>query len=58
MHCSTYRSCTVLYRYLTVFIVVAWVRVAGFDGLASDPLGGDLGLSTSDFTWATHAVSG
>jgi hypothetical protein len=30
---------------------------AGFDGLATDPLGGDLGLSTSDFSWATHAVS-
>ena len=29
---------------------------AGFDGLATDPLGGDLGLSCADFYWVTEKM--
>jgi acetoin utilization deacetylase AcuC-like enzyme len=29
---------------------------AGFDGNKTDPLGGDLGLSATDYNWATHSV--
>ena len=30
---------------------------AGFDGLASDPVGGDLGLSVEDYRWATEQIA-
>jgi hypothetical protein len=29
---------------------------AGFDGMASDPLGGQLGLVAEDYAWATRAI--
>ena len=29
---------------------------AGFDGLATDPVGGDLGLSRDDYNWATMQI--
>jgi acetoin utilization deacetylase AcuC-like enzyme len=29
---------------------------AGFDGLATDPLGGKLGLSVEDYAWATRTI--
>lgn len=30
---------------------------AGFDGYHSDPIGGELGLSTDDYIWCTKQVS-
>ena len=31
---------------------------AGFDGYHSDPIGGELGLSSEDYVWCTKQVSG
>lgn len=32
------------------------VLLAGFDGYKTDPLGGQLSLSTADYSWATTMV--
>lgn len=38
------------------FLSLHRVLLSGFDGMASDPLGGQLGLVVEDYAWATHQI--